>query len=154
MTNKAHLYDLIKESFLLLDFGDRYFFERYGLTVSRYYALYHVAIAPGLSPTQLSQCMFCDKSNITRLLQGLESDGYIERRPHVHDRRIQCLHLTAAGASLEQCVTEAHQYYIAERLTVLNDEAADHMIDLLCGLNYTLAEALQKTPSGQKMSEN
>lgn len=154
MTNKVHLYDLVKESFLLLDFGDRHFFEKYGLTVSRYYALHHIATAPGLSPTQLSQCMFCDKSNITRLLQGLEHDGYVERRSHARDRRVQCLYLTANGANLEACVTQKHQHYIDERLAALDDCAVEQMTDLLCGLNYTLSEALHRSYPAPRVSED
>lgn len=154
MTNKVHLYDLVKESFLLLDFGDRHFFEQYDLTVSRYYALRHIAAAPGLSPTQLSQCMFCDKSNITRLLQGLEHDGYVERRPHARDRRVQCLYLTPAGASLEACVTEKHRHYINERLAALDDRAIDQMTDVLCSFNYTLAEALHRPQPARHVPED
>lgn len=154
MTNKVHLYDLVKESFLLLDFGDRYFFEQYGLTVSRYYALRHIAGTPGISPTRLSQCMFCDKSNITRLLQGLEHDGYVERQSHARDRRVQCLYLTPTGASLEACVTEQHRHYINERLSALEDNAVEQMTDLLCGLNYTLTEALHRSQPALRLSED
>ena len=104
MTDRVHLYDLIKESFLLLDFGDRLFLGKFALTVPRYYALTHIAKEPGLSPSLLSRYMFCDKSNITRLVQGLQADGLIERRPHENDGRAQRLFLTADGAKLHACL--------------------------------------------------
>ena len=142
MIDKIKLYDLLKESFLLLDFGDRLFLEHFDLTVPRYYALHHIASAPGLSPSLLSRFMFCDKSNITRLIHGLAHDGLVERRPHERDGRIQRLYLTAAGLALLENVAQAHGRYIEERLTMLDGRAADGIIDTLAHLNQSLAEAL------------
>ena len=137
------LYDLIKESFLLLDFGDRRLLEPYRLTVSRYYALHHIAADPGLSPGHLSRLMFCDKSNITRLLQGLERDGYVERRPHEQDGRAQRFYLTAAGTRLYTAVGAAHAGSIARRLASLPPESLARTIDSLSLLNRSLSAALE-----------
>ena len=136
------LYDLIKESFLLLDFGDRRLLEPYHLTVSRYYALHHIAAVPGLSPGHLSRMMFCDKSNITRLLQGLEGDSYVERRPHEQDGRAQRLYLTAAGTRLYTAVAAAHAGSIARRLASLPPTDVTRTIDSLARLNRSLSAAL------------
>jgi len=146
MTDKVHLYDLIKESFLLLDFGDRLLLERFSLTVPRYYALTHIANEPGLLPSLLSRRMFCDKSNITRLIQGLASDGLIERRPHEKDGRAQRLYLTDAGTELHRQAATAHQQYVKVRLGALEDCAADQVTDILSFLNHSLAEGLNSDP--------
>ncbi len=142
MTGRGHLYDLIKESFLLLDFGDRGLFDQFGLSISRYYALHHIAANPGLSPSRLSQLMFCDKSNITRLLQGLEKDGYIERVRHEVDARVQCLFLTHEGQRLYGEARLAHCASIEERLASLSDPASKQLATTLIGLNHVLANAL------------
>lgn len=141
MTSREHLYDLIKESFLLLDFGDRALFERYGLSVSRYYALHHIAGNAGLSPSRLSQLMFCDKSNITRLLQGLEADGYVMRHAHERDARIQRLFLTDNGRRLHDQVCAAHMDSIHERLGALPGEAGEQLETALAHLKKALAES-------------
>lgn len=140
MDEAYSLYSLLKESFLLLDFGDRRLFEQYGLTVPRYYALYHIAGSPGTSPTHLSNLMFCDKSNITRLLQGLEADGYIERRSHEHDRRVQRLYLTESGAMLQGLVAGAHNRYVADRLCTLEAGERGRLAATLQRLNHSLDE--------------
>ena len=141
MTSREHLYDLIKESFLLLDFGDRALFERYGLSVSRYYVLHHIAGNPGLSPSRLSQLMFCDKSNITRLLQGLEADGYVTRHAHERDARVQRLFLTDKGQRLHDQVCAAHMDSIQERLSPLPSEAGEQLETALAFLKNALAES-------------
>lgn len=142
MTNTARLYDLIKETFLLLDFGDRQFLEQYDLTVPRYYALVHIATEPGLSPSQLSRFMFCDKSNVTRLVQLLEREGLVERRPHRFDGRVQCLYLTPAGEKRYSVVAEAHQWYVTRRLAALDAGQVERVSDSLYCLNQSLAESL------------
>lgn len=136
------MYDLIKESFLLLDFGDRQFLERFDLTVARYYALDHIANEPGISPGQLSRYMFCDKSNITRLMHGLHDEGLVERRPHELDGRAQRLYLTAAGAALHERVSEEHRRYVESRLMVLEEGTADRFTDTLLFLNKSLSKEL------------
>ncbi|HQF70498.1 MAG TPA: MarR family transcriptional regulator [Promineifilum sp.] len=141
MTGREHLYDLIKESFLLLDFGDRTLFERYGLSVSRYYALHHIAGNPGLSPSRLSQLMFCDKSNITRLLQGLEADGYVTRHVHERDARIQRLFLTDKGLRLHREVWTVHLTFIEQRLGLLSSEDSQQLETTLDCFIRALAEA-------------
>lgn len=144
MTDKVQLYNLIKESFLLLDFGDRLFLEHYALSVPRYYALSHIAAVPGLSPSLLSRYMFCDKSNITRLIHGLENDGLVERRPHECDGRGQRLYLTPVGASLHHDAAQAHHRYVEERLSAVESE---EIIDTLSRLNKSLGKELDNVPA-------
>lgn len=140
------LYDLIKESFLLLDFGDRLLLERFGLTVPRYYVLVHVAREPGLSLSALSRTMFCDKSNITRLVHGLQSDGLIERRRHEQDGRVRRLFLTPAGAALYEQSSQAHHRYVKTSLQVLEPDQAQQLAEALIHLNRSLTTALDDMP--------
>jgi DNA-binding MarR family transcriptional regulator len=142
MSHSFRLYNLLKETFLLLDFGDRQLFEQFHLSIPRTYALYHIASTPGISPSQLSERMFCDKSNITRLVQGLESDGLVIRRPHESDGRATCLHLTPAGAALAARVTVAHEQSVEARLQQVDCEAAVGLSTTLAQLNRQLAASL------------
>lgn len=147
MSAKVQLYDLIKESFLLLDFGDRLFLEQFDLTVPRYYALTHIANEPGISPSLLSRYMFCDKSNITRLVHGLRNDGLVDRRPHEHDGRSHRLFLTPAGEALQKEASRAHGRYVHERLRALEDCRTEEITGVLVHLNRHLAEELGGAPA-------
>lgn len=142
MSASSQLYDLIKETFLLLDFGDRRLLEQFGLSISRYYTLVHIAADPGMSPSHLSTLMFCDKSNITRLLHELEDTGLVERRPHERDGRAQRLFLTTNGATLRRRAAEAHQAYLSERLSVLSLAERAELEALLARLNPALSRQL------------
>jgi len=86
--------------------------------------------------------MFCDKSNITRIVQGLEIDGYVERQSHERDARAQRLYLTAAGAQLHGEVAAAHAAYVEQRLYRLPQPDAARMADGLSELNRSLSAEL------------
>jgi DNA-binding MarR family transcriptional regulator len=109
------LYALIKDIYFLLDDGDQQLFARYDLSGSRYYILFHLGEQPGLSVSQLSTAMFCDKSNITRLVRAMEEEGLVSRQPHESDGRSLRLFLTDRGATLRNRVSAAHAQLNQER---------------------------------------
>ncbi|WP_354699478.1 MarR family transcriptional regulator [Paraconexibacter sp. AEG42_29] len=49
--------------------------------------------------SELAGLMHCDNSNITGIVDRLESRGLVERRPATHDRRVKHLLVTADGAA-------------------------------------------------------
>lgn len=108
MHEADNLYMVLKEIFLLLDDGDRRLLAGFDLTVPRFYALLHLGEHPGLSISELSDLMFCDKSNITRLVKTLEAENLVYRQRHHSDGRVLCLHLTPQGEALRREVIAVH----------------------------------------------
>ncbi len=49
---------------------------------------------------QLAETLSCDASNVTGLVDRLESRGLVRRRPSAGDRRVKVLDLTATGLRL------------------------------------------------------
>ena len=49
---------------------------------------------------QLAETLACDASNVTGLVDRLESRGLVRRRPSAEDRRVKVLELTPEGARL------------------------------------------------------
>jgi DNA-binding MarR family transcriptional regulator len=49
---------------------------------------------------ELAGQLFCDPSNVTGLVDKLETRGLIERRPSPEDRRVKMLAITKAGTAL------------------------------------------------------
>lgn len=148
MGDQDKLYNLLKESFLLLDFGDRQLFSRYNLTAPRFYALFHVSQEPGMSSTQLSERMFCDKSNATRIIKGLQAEGYVFRKPHETDGRSLRLYLTEEGTAVCQQVINAHQAYNQARLDCISEIEQGDLIQGLTTLNQRLQESLANSQPG------
>ena len=62
----------------------------------------------GPSPMRrLAEQMNCEASNLTGLVDRLETRGLVERRPDPHDRRVRLLALTETGQGV------SHQAWVA-----------------------------------------
>ena len=59
-------------------------------------------IEPGrpLPMSRLADTLSCDASNVTGLVDRLESRGLVRRQPSPQDRRVKVLHLTPTGTRL------------------------------------------------------
>jgi MarR family transcriptional regulator, organic hydroperoxide resistance regulator len=55
---------------------------------------------------QLAETLSCDASNVTGLVDRLESRGLVRRRPSAEDRRVKVLALTASGSRLRALLVE------------------------------------------------
>jgi DNA-binding MarR family transcriptional regulator len=55
-----------------------------------------------VSMGRLAETLACDASNVTGLVDRLESRGLVVRRPSKDDRRVKVLHLTPAGARMRE----------------------------------------------------
>src|SRR5678816_1121653 len=55
---------------------------------------------------QLADTLSCDASNVTGLVDRLESRGLVRRRPSDADRRVKVLDLTPAGARLRAVLVD------------------------------------------------
>jgi len=72
----------------------------FGLTVPQA-KLLHELEAP-LAMNQVAGRLHCDASNVTGIVDRLESRGLVERRVRARDRRVKELVLTAEGRSLRR----------------------------------------------------
>ena len=69
-----------------------------GLSLAKLAALRELAAAGDSLPLgHLAERLACVKSNITQLVDRLEADGLVARRPDARDRRARLAELTAAG---------------------------------------------------------
>ncbi|MFJ3019450.1 MarR family winged helix-turn-helix transcriptional regulator [Streptomyces tendae] len=69
---------------------------RIGLTIAQASALR--ALTAPTTLRELAARMNCEPSNATVVIDKLEDQGLIERRPHPTDRRAKQIHLTLEGA--------------------------------------------------------
>ena len=77
--------------------AERPLLDAHGVSMWAYAAL--TLLARGSAPTQLAlaEAMGYDKSRLIKILDGLEADGLISRRPDPTDRRARVIELTAQG---------------------------------------------------------
>lgn len=138
MSERETLYNLLKTTFILLDDGDRRLFGQFDLSPTRYYALLHISEKPGLSSSELSDRLLCDKSNVTRIVKGLENTGYIIRKPHESDGRTLRLYLTERGKTVCEEISAAHQTYNELRLSCIDEISQGSLLENLSLLNESL----------------
>ncbi|MGI9414772.1 MAG: MarR family winged helix-turn-helix transcriptional regulator [Hyphomicrobiales bacterium] len=84
-----------------------------------------------LTMSQLGQCLMVTGGNITGLTDRLEREGLAERRPHPTDRRSQVIGLTDKGRAFFETMAEAHEDWIRELLSGLDDDDQEQMMEHL-----------------------
>jgi len=99
--------------------------QEHGLTINDYEALLLLANAPDrrLRPTDLAQTLQLTASGVTRLLEGLEAGGYVERSACPADRRVTYAVLTEAGVEKLRAASRSHVREVEERLGALFDDS-------------------------------
>lgn len=76
------------------------------LTVVQGHALRRLDPERPLAMSELAEALFCHASNVTGIVDRLESRGLVERRPGAGDRRVKTLVLTEEGARVRARVIE------------------------------------------------
>lgn len=67
----------------------------HGYSRSRWMALLHVSRHDGITHRELAERLGIEAPTLARLVDRMESEGMLERRPSATDRRVKHLHLTA-----------------------------------------------------------
>jgi DNA-binding MarR family transcriptional regulator len=94
-----------------------------------------------LSMGELAERLFCDASNVTGIVDRLESRGLVERQPDPDDRRVRRLVLTDEGRRLWQ---EHHDRVFVDFPCVGNLD--DHDRRTLCALLRRMTEDPPPSP--------
>lgn len=112
--------------------------EEHSLTISDYEALLVLSHADGqrLKRVELSRQLLLTPSGITRLLEGLEATGLVERQACPSDLRVTYARLTDTGAERLQAASCAH---VASITALFEKHLSESEIT-------GLAEALDKLP--------
>ena len=71
--------------------------EPFGLTVTQYGVLGHLATFGSISIGELAEKLVMDPTTLTRNIRPLLRQGLVAVRPHRRDRRLRLLNLTAGG---------------------------------------------------------
>lgn len=106
--------------------------ERMGLSLAKLAALTALVQNGESMPLgQLADRLACVKSNITQLVDRLESDGLVARKPDPNDRRSRLAVLTAAGRKAAQEGMKIQQETEQELFGGLTRDEAHHLAALM-----------------------
>jgi DNA-binding MarR family transcriptional regulator len=106
----------------------------HGLTINDYEALLHLARAEDrrMRRVDLAERLILTASGVTRLLDGLEEAGYVDRAACASDRRVTYAVLTQTGVAKLREASKTHVADIREIFeTRFNAEELDQLVALL-----------------------
>ena len=108
--------------------------EEHGLTLNDYEALELLSDAEGrrMRRVDLAGALSLSASGVTRLLEGLEEDGLVQRATCPHDRRVAYAQLTGEGAARLRAAACGHAASIRELLEEsLTETELEELAELL-----------------------
>ena len=80
------------------------------------------------------------RRNITALVDALEEEGLVRRKPHPTDRRATVIELTPKGFETTESMYEGHREAVAELFTDLSEEDLSELVRLLGSLREALRQ--------------
>jgi DNA-binding MarR family transcriptional regulator len=120
----------------------------HGLTLSDYEVLLRLANAPErmMRRVDLARSVLLTPSGITRLLEGLERGGYVERAKCETDGRVTYARLTEHGHAKLREASDSHIEEIREHFSSFSDEELESLHALLSRLELGPSEEMPCTP--------
>ncbi len=81
--------------------------------------------------TSISDGLGVTRRNVTALVDALEEEGLVRRRPHPTDRRATVIELTPEGERTTDAMYDEHREAVAELFAELSEEDQRELIRLL-----------------------
>ncbi len=97
------------------------YLARYSISMGQAYILSSLLEQDGSTLTRLCRRANLESSSLTTMVDRLERDGLVERRPSGEDRRITLLYITDKGREIGRAVFEEAVAHNQAILTVLGD---------------------------------
>lgn len=117
--------------------------DRFEVTLPRFDLMAQLDRAPnGMTLGELSQRMMVTNGNITGLVDRLEAQELIKRRPSPKDRRAQLVSLTAEGRRFFRAMAQTNADWIAEMFSGLPSADIETLMDLLAKAKTSARKAV------------
>ncbi len=100
----------------------------------------------GVSQARLAELAEVDAMTMVRILDRMEADGLLERRPDPADRRARCLYLTAKAKPLLAEIWRLAELTRAEALAGIGVAEHEMLMDVLARIHENLSR-LEGSPS-------
>ena len=109
--------------------------QRHDLSLGRFDVLNHAGVRAGQTQQELAAALFVTKGNICQLLDGMESDGLLQRR---REGRSNHIHLTPAGHVLRSRILADHEAELTGGFQGLTATEQQTLLHLLAKLDRSL----------------
>lgn len=123
--------------------------EGYNLGRAHHRVIYFVGRHPEITVSELLIILRITKQSLSRVLNRLVDEGYIDQKPGLRDRRQRRLSLTEKGRDLERRLTEANRKRLAQAYRAAGAQAVEGFCTVLSGLMDDDAKALIDPGNGR-----
>ena len=103
-----------------------------------------LTVNDGISQRDLADVLHVARPTVTRMLQGMEKAGLVERRPDEADQRLTRVFLTGAGRAAEKQMGVAAAEYVNATIATLPEEDRRELARLLDELGACITAASEK----------
>jgi DNA-binding MarR family transcriptional regulator len=115
----------------------RFLRTRFATTLPRFDLMAALERVPeGLTMGDLSRRLMVTGGNVTAIVDSLERDGLVGRRPSASDRRTSYVALTARGRAAFAAMAREHEQWIDRLLADVSDDEIDRLAGLLADLKH------------------
>ena len=121
-----------------------------GLTRAQWSVLFHLDRNEGATQATIAQLMDIQPITLARLIDRLEADGWVERRPHPTDRRARCLYLTDKVHPMLDSLQQISSTNRAEAVAGIPPEDFEHLLDMLERIKINLTSLECATPEDKE----
>lgn len=113
---------------------------RFGLSSARLGVLLWLerSETTGLHPGELAERLRVSRATVTRLLDGLEADGLVTRRPDERDRRALRVALTRRGRMRAREIVPTHAARLAALTRCLDEDEREQLAQVLAKIHAGL----------------
>src|SRR3954452_5974891 len=126
---------------------------RYGITRAQWAVLAKVERAEGLKQSELAELMEMQPITLTRLIDKLCDNGWIERRSDASDRRVKRLYLRKAGRALLGKMSGLKSELTANALDGISPADAHRLLTQLDSIKENVRNAIQTSGAEQARKE-
>lgn len=105
--------------------------QGFGLTRAQWRVLVHLAARQGINQRKLAEIVELDNVTLSRHIDRLERDGWLERRADPADRRAWCLFLTDSAEPMLEKMEALAVETQAEAMKGLSETEREQLADML-----------------------
>ena len=113
--------------------------RRLGLTRAQWLVLTRLHRRPGASQSELADMLEVEKASAGRMIDRLETKGWVERRPQAGDRRVNRVHLTPEAERVHKRIWRIAETTVDDALAGLSKQEAAQLVTLLTRVKGSLA---------------
>lgn len=125
-------------------------FKELDLTKGQYLYLVRICENPGIIQEKLAEMIKVDRSTAARAIKKLESNGFIEKKADINNKKIKKLYPTVKGKSVYPFIKRENNHSNQVALQGFSDEEIESIYNLLQRVRTNIEKDWEYVKKGNK----